>query len=183
MIDHRAGLRYARALFGLAEESNQVERIEDELGQALELVVRYPEISNLLMNTTLSREEKEDFIEKILPADFSSLLVNFLKVLVRKGRFQDFLLIREKFHRLYEEKKGLQRVRVKSPIGLDEITKDRFRHVLEKKLGLKVYLETKVEPELLGGFVLDFDGTQIDVSYRTALFELKQALFRQGTAP
>lgn len=176
MKDLRVGSRYARALAALAERENQLDRLEKELSEAVELIHRHPEISHLLMNATLSREEKEDFVEKILPEGFSQLLMNFLKVLIRKRRFQDLASIRDKFHRLYEEKKGIQRVRVQAPVPLSEVLQERLRRVLEKKLNRKVYLETAHEPEILGGLILDFDGTQIDGSFRTRLQELKQRL-------
>ena len=67
MKDHRASLRYARALFGLAETGKALDTIQRELREATELVAQHPEISHLLMNTTIAREEKEDFVEKILP--------------------------------------------------------------------------------------------------------------------
>lgn len=176
MIDPRAGLRYAQALFGLAEKAGELERMEKELLEAKVLVERYPEISHLL-KTTLSREEKEDFVEKVsLPEGFSNLLVNFLKVLVKKRRFQELALIQERFHRLYEQKKGLQRVRVESAVGLDEAVQEKLRRTLEKRLRRTVYLETAVDPEILGGLILDFDGTQIDGSFRTVIHELRQKL-------
>jgi F-type H+-transporting ATPase subunit delta len=172
----RIASRYAQALLLLAEEGGQLDRLEKELGETVELVRRHPEISNLIMNSTIAREEKEDFIEKILPAGFSNLLVNFVKVLIKKHRFQDLSDIQDAFHRLYEEKRGLQRVRVQSPIPLSEIVEEKLKRVLVKKTGRKVYLETTVNPDLLGGLVLDLDGTQIDGSFRTALLELKQRL-------
>ena len=176
MKDYRVGTRYAQALAALTEKENQLDRMEKELAGAVELVKRHPEISHLLMNATISREEKEDFIEKILPKDSSHLLVNFLKVLIKKRRFQDLALIREQFHRLFEEKKGIQRVRVQAPIPLSEILQERLRRVLEKKLNRKVYLEAAHDPEILGGLILDFDGTRMDGSFRTQLAELKQRL-------
>ena len=176
MKDYRAASRYAHALMALAEKGSLIDRIEKELGEGADLVSRYPEVSHLLANATVSREEKEDFIEKILPAGSSALIRNFFKVLVKKRRFGDLILIREAFHRLYEEKKGLQKVRVESPIALDAALQERLRLALEKKLKRTVYLETTVNPGLLGGLVLDFDGTRLDGSFRTFLHELKQRL-------
>ena len=176
MKEFRAILRYAQALFLLAEKSDQLERVEKELTEAGGLVSRHPEISRLLMNATLAREEKEDFLEKVFPATFSPLLINFLKVLVQKKRFQILCFVREKFHRLYEEKRGIQRIRVKAAVSLNEEIQQRLRRALEKKLGRKVYLETTADPEILGGLILDFDGTQIDASFRSRLQELKQRL-------
>ncbi len=176
MKDHRLGKRYAAALFGLAEAEGRLEEIMKELGETAELTQKHPEISYLLMNTTIAREEKEDFLEKILPQKTSSLLLNFLKVLIKKRRFQDFSLIREEFHKFYENKKGIQRVRVQTTVSLNEKMQDKLRRALEKKLKKDILLETEVHPEILGGMVLDFEGTQIDGSFRTALHELKQKL-------
>lgn len=176
MKDYRAAIRYARALFALAEERNLIEFIEKELTEATELVKHHPEISHLLANATVSQEEKEDFLEKIFPSTSSPLFLNFLKVLVRKKRFRDLSIIQESFHRLYEVKKGLQKVRVQAPLPLDSRLESQLILALEKKLKRKVYLEVTVDPEILGGLILDLDGTQIDGSYRTFLHELKQRI-------
>jgi len=174
--DHRVSLRYAQALFELAEQVGESDTIQREFLETTELVAKHPEISNLLMNTTIAREEKEDFVEKVLPAKTSHLLVNFIKVLIRKKHFQDLGLIAEKFQDFYEKKKGVQRVQVESPIQLDEFLRNRLRQVLEKRMKREIILETSVNPEILGGLILDFEGTQIDASYRTVLKELKQTL-------
>lgn len=176
MKDYRVSLRYAQALFALAEESGEIFRVEEELAETKNLVEKHREISHLLMNTTISLEEKEDFIQKVLPESFSRLTVNFLKVLIRKKRFRELGLIQEKFHDLYEEKKGIQRVRVLSAVPLSEILQEKLRLSLQRRLNCKIYLETSTNPEIIGGLVLDFKGVQIDASYRTALFELKQKL-------
>lgn len=182
MKEYRIALRYAQALFSLAQGRGELEGTEKGLAQALEFIERHPEISRLLGNPTLSQPEKEDFLEKVLPEGNSSLLIHFLKLLVKKKRFQDLPLIQEKFRRLCEEKKGVQRVRVEAPIRLKEALLEKLREVLRKKLNRKVYLETSVNPAILGGWVLDFDGTQIDASFRTALYELKQKLLRPSDA-
>ena len=176
MKDYRVAGRYARALLALAEERSELDRIEQELFEASQIVERYPEISHLIANATVSFEEKEDFIGKILPSSFSPLLVNFLKVLIQKKRFAELALVREVFHRLYEDKKGIQRVRVESPIPMDSELEKKLAQTIEKKFKRKVYLDITVHPEILGGFILDFEGAQIDTSYRTLLAELKQRL-------
>ena len=176
MKDHRIALRYAQALIGLADQGGNLDELDKELLETRELVEKHPEISYLLMNTTISRDEKEDFLEKILPEKTSALLLNFMKVLIKKRRFQDWPLMVEKFHALYEQRKGIQRVRVESAAPLDEILQDKLRRALEKKLKREIILEPAVNPALLGGLILDFEGNQIDGSYRTALQELKQRL-------
>lgn len=178
MKDHRASQRYARALFELAEMGGSLDRVQKELDEVSELIEKYHEISNLLMNTTIAREEKEDFLDKILPEKTSSLVVNFIKVLIKKRRFKELPFITEDFHRLYEKKKGIQRVRVESSVSLDDVLQSKLRYALEKKMKCEIVLEPVVNPDILGGLVLDFQGTQIDGSFRTALQELKQKLLQ-----
>jgi len=179
MTDPRAAGRYAHALFNLAEEDSSLERVDREFSEAVERVRCYPEISNLLRNTTLSREEKEDFASKVFPKEFSSLLINFIKVLVRKKRLGELSGIQEQFHHLYQEKEGVQPVRVESPVPLGKTLEEKLCSVLGKKLNRKIILDPVVKPELLGGLVLDFEGNQIDASYRTVLQELKQSLLKR----
>lgn len=176
MMDPRAASRYAHALFNLAEEAGILERVDREFSEAAAWVRQCPEISILLRNTTISHGEKEDFIRKVFPKEFSSLLIHFIKVLVRKKRFGELSSIQEQFHHLYQEKEGIQPVRVESPVPLGKTLEEKLQSVLGKKLNRKIILETAVKPELLGGLVLDFKGNQIDASYRTALLELKQTL-------
>lgn len=176
MKNYRIARRYAQALFELAQGAGELEAVQRELLETTELVGRYPEISYLLRNTTIAREEKEDFLEKILPEKISAVVLNFVKVLIKKRRFQDLGLIQEEFRHLYEEKKGMQRVRVESAVPLDDLLQTKLKQALEKRTGREIFLETAVRPELLGGLVLDFVGSRIDGSYRTALQELKQSL-------
>ena len=176
MKNYRVALRYAQALLQSAEQMGKLDEIRRDLFETTPLLERYPEIPYLLMNTTIAREEKEDFLEKILPEETSNLLLNFIKVLIKKRRFQDLGLIAETFQRLYDEKKGIRHVKVTAPIALDERLEEKIKAALEKKLGGQVSLETAVRPELIGGMVLDFDGSQIDGSFKTALYEIKQRL-------
>jgi len=161
---------------GLAEKSEDLDEFQKELAATRRLIEKHPEISCLLVNTTIAREEKEGFLEKVLPEKTSPLILNFIKVLIKKRRFQELGLIVETFKRLYEVRRGLQRVRVEASVALDETVSERLRRALEKKLSRRITLETFVRPELLGGLVLDFEGNQIDASFKTALRELKQKL-------
>ena len=176
MKNQRAALRYAQALLELAAAEGKLDEIDRGFQETNRLIEKHPEISNLLMNTTIARDEKEDFLDKILPENTPSLLVNFIKVLIKKRRFQELGLIVGTYHRLYEEKKGIRHVRVTAAFPLDEMLQEKLKGALQKKLSGQISLETETRPDLLGGMILDFGGTQIDGSFKTALHELKQKL-------
>ncbi len=177
-MDSKAVVRYARALFNLAESQKELEAVEKDFFKVRQLVNQYPEISHLVLNSTISQAEKEDFLEKVLPADLSKLVLNFLKVLIKKRRFNELAWIQKEFHRLYEKKAGMQEVKVVTAVPLTKSNQDKLIQTLKKKLQCDVRLVTETQPEILGGMTITFDGTQIDASYKTRLEALKQKLMR-----
>ena len=176
MMDQQAAERYSRALFELAAERGELETVDKDFIRVRQLVDGHAEISHLLSNFTIALAEKEDFLEKIAPVEISRLLLHFLKVLVKKRRFRELSAVQEEFHRLFEKKQGIQEVRAVTAAKLSRTQEDRLCSVLKKKLHAEIRLVTEIDPDLLGGLVLRFDGTEINGSLRGRLEELKQRL-------
>ncbi|HTL47141.1 MAG TPA: ATP synthase F1 subunit delta [Verrucomicrobiae bacterium] len=179
MIDHRAVSRYARALLGLAEETGQWEAIDSGLTAVRQLLEKHPEITHLVMNSTIGKAEKEDFLDKVLPASTPRLIADFLKLIVAKGRFHAFRFIQEEFHRLSEEKRGIREVTAVSAVPLPPEAVTRLTALLKKKFKSEIRLITETDPRMIGGLVVRFGGKEIDASYRSRLHELKQNLKSQ----
>lgn len=176
MMDLRAFYRYSRALYELAEQQKMLDQIDDQLEAARKLTETHPEISHLLSNSTIALGEKEDFLTKVLPAGTNLLLINFLKVLVKKKRFLELSLIQKEFHRLYEKKKRVEEVIVISAAELSRENAAKLESVLEKKLGSDIRLVNKTNPNMLGGIVIQFAGHEINASFRSRLETLHQNL-------
>ena len=176
MIDLRAAHRYARALFELAEKNNLLDRIDDQLLAVRELVKKYPEVSHLISNSTIPVAEKEDFIGKIVPDDTLPLLVNFLKVLIKKKRFGELTFIQQAFHRLYEKKRRIEEVEVVSAVPLSDSNAAKLGKLLEKKFSSAIRLTAKTDPEMIGGLILRFSGNEINASFKSRLEALRQML-------
>lgn len=176
MMDHRAIRRYSESLFGLAVHRRELEPVQENFLLLRELVVRHREISHLVSNSTISLTEKEDFIEKIVPSGIPALLLNFLKVLIKKKRFNELGAIQEEFHRLYEKSQGIKEVEAISVLPLSSVAENRLREALTRKLNSKVRLLTKTDPALIGGLILRFDGMEINSSYKSKLEEIRQKL-------
>ncbi len=176
MMDLRAVHRYSRALYELAEKQNTLDLIDDQLLAARELTETHPEISHLLSNSTIALDEKEDFIGKVIPAETNPLLVNFLKVLIKKKRFKELSSIQKMFHRIYEKKRRIEEVTVISAVELSKENASKLEKVLEKKLGSDIRLVTKTDSRMIGGLILQFGGNEINASFRSRLDALHQLL-------
>ncbi len=169
-------VRYAHALLGLAEERGTLDQTEVDLANVCQVIRQYPEISHLVLNSTISQPEKEDFIDKIIPQDISRLVVQFIKVLIRKRRFEELDAIRQEFHRLYEKKRNIQEVTVITAVPVSKANEERLKKVLKNKLGTEIRLIYDVHPNVIGGMILRFDHTEINGSYSGRLEELSRKL-------
>lgn len=176
MIDRKVTKRYSRALFGIAKEKGVLEEVEQDFERIRTLYEQHHEIANLVSNSTVSFAEKEDFIEKVFPTDASKILIQFLKVLVKKRRFRELPAIQEEFHHLFEEARGIREVEAIASHPLPEPHWNRLRTILEKKTGLKIRLVTKVDPKILGGLILRFNGVEMDASFKNRLETIRQML-------
>ncbi len=168
--------RYANALFNLAKAQGELEHVAVSLGEIRIAVEKHSEISHLVLNSTISRDEKEDFIDKVFPDSVSKLALQFIKVLIKKQRFGELALIQEEFQRLYESNQGIQKVKSITAVALSKKNAEKLVAVLGKKLNAKINLIQEVDKKLLGGLILQFDGTEINGSYQNRLQRIKQIL-------
>ncbi|MSR77060.1 MAG: ATP synthase F1 subunit delta [Candidatus Omnitrophica bacterium] len=176
MIDHRVSRRYAGALIGLVTQADDLERVDQDFTKVRQMIGQYPEITHLALNSTISRAEKEDFIEKIFGPEVSGIMIHFLKVLIEKHRFAQLIGIQEEFHRLYEKKKGIQQVDVITAAALNPKTEERLIQALQKKFRTEIRLQTHVNPAILGGMILRFGGNEIDASFKDRLLKMRRLL-------
>ncbi len=85
MKDLRASKRYADALFSLAEERDELPKAEQDLTSVSRVLEEHPQILRIVGNSTISTEEKEATLEKIFSQNVSPLVLNFLKLLIKKN--------------------------------------------------------------------------------------------------
>ncbi len=152
-MDLRAARRYSLALYGLAEKAGQLDAIDDQFMAIRKLVDKHFEITNLVSNSTIRLAEKEDFIGKIVPEGTLPLMLNFLKVLIRKKRFRELVLIQEEFHRLYEKMRRIEEITVISAVPLSAANAAKLEETLKKKLNSAIQLIHKINPNMIGGLI------------------------------
>lgn len=185
MSDLVVAKRYSRAIFELATGSGDLAMTEGLLKSLKDVTTSHPQFLRLISNPTLSDEEKYRLVQNLLPPNTPELLDHFLKILIIKKRFSLLSDIQMIFHKMFEKKQGLQEVEVASPSPLSSDFQEKLTVVLKKKLRAEIRLIPKVETNLLGGFVLRFDGREIDCSFKNRIYEIQQKLFgslEKGTA-
>tara|TARA_B100001093_G_scaffold520521_1_gene617572 strand:+ start:7731 stop:8270 length:540 start_codon:yes stop_codon:yes gene_type:complete len=173
MISSRASVRYAKALFEAAVESNEVEIVSKDMMQIAQTVEGSIELKQMLQNTTVSSTVIKIYLDKIF-SDSSSLVKSLIDVLATNKRLLLIAKIANEYQRKCQALNDTKKVTVISAVALNESSQKAIITNLEKQ-GLKnISLENTVDPSILGGFVLKFDDNQFDASIKNKLTRIKR---------
>jgi F-type H+-transporting ATPase subunit delta len=168
--------RYAKALFSLAQEQGQIEAIGEQLfAAAAELSL--PEVAELANSPRLSSERRQALIGAVAQQlALTPLLTNFLQVVAEKHRLRNLTAIASQFQKLEDQALGRLRMTIRSAKPLPEAERDEIAAAFGRQLQRTVIATTEVDPELLGGLVVDADGKVYDGSVRSQLERLAKQI-------
>lgn len=176
MRDRVAGKRYAEALFGAAKEASKLEEIAFQLKGAAEIFKKDTRVMQVLKSPKVDGAEKCEFIDKAFSRTASGMVVNFIKLLVRKNRIDKFFYAAEDFHELLDRELGHQEAEITTAVALDEMQISKLKSILSNITKRKVELKERVDVSILGGVIVKMGDTIMDGSVRNGLKEIKETL-------
>lgn len=172
--------KYAKALFELAVEQKAVEDIGHQLLQIVKDLNSEPQLHHLLVSQQTSVEIKEQFILKAWQKRVHPLALNFIKLVVKKNRFESFGQMAEHFGLLAERQQGV--VRGTALVGslLDDADLKKLMKDFSAYYGKSVTLEQKVDEGTMGGVSIHLNHQVFDGSVRKRLADIKSHLLSQA---
>jgi F-type H+-transporting ATPase subunit delta len=176
MMASMAG-RYAAALFELAKEERQLPRVEADLTSFQTMLDGSEDLRRLVRSPVISAEDQAKALGAILDrAGVSGLTLNFFKLIARNRRlFAAADMIRE-FRALLARERGEVSADVATAHPLTPEQLNALKDALRIQIGKDVQVDTRVDPNLLGGLVVKVGSRMIDSSLRTKLNNLKVAM-------
>jgi F-type H+-transporting ATPase subunit delta len=170
---------YARALYAAAKEVHRVDAVREELGDFVEAQRQVPELRELLRNPQLDRRVKASALEELLGGE-EDLVRKFLLLLIEKNRAGEVGEIAREFERLVAQEAGILDVELTTAVELsDQEARDVIEQI-ETASGRKVEATRSVDPELIGGIVLQAGSLRLDASVRGRLNRLRQELTQRS---
>jgi F-type H+-transporting ATPase subunit delta len=168
---------YSRALFEAAQEHDVLDRIHEELGEFADALSESRELQVFFFSPYFSSQEKKDGIKKIVTGA-DERLVNFLELLAERHRMPVLFRIRRTFDALWKEENKLLPVSLTSAVELDEQTVKGVGKRIEEETKRRVELSSHVDPDVLGGLVLQVGNRVLDASVRSRLERLRRQVAR-----
>ncbi len=168
---------YADALFGVAKEKGKLDVIREQLGQFADALADNRQLQLFFFSPYFSSAEKEDGLAKAISGAEPELL-NFLNLLLEKHRMPVLFRIRKQFDSLWDKENKRLGVTVTSAVELDPEVAQKIGAEIEEQTGETVELESNVDPEILGGLVVQVGNMVLDTSIRNRLEKLRKSVAR-----
>ena len=168
---------YSQALFEVAKEHDVIDDVREQLGQFADELDENRDLQVFLFSPYFSSQEKKEGIGKIIEGADERFL-NFLELLAERHRMPAIFRIRRAYDALWREENKLLPVTVTSAVELDEGLVKGLGERIEEQTGKQVELTSRVDPDVLGGLVLQVGNMVLDASIRNRLEQLRKQVAR-----
>jgi F-type H+-transporting ATPase subunit delta len=170
---------YARALYEAAKDRARVQQVREELNDFVEIERQVPELRELLRNPQLEHHVKAAALEELLAGE-EELIRNFLMLLAEKGRAGEVEQIAREFEKLVAAEEGILDVEMTTAVELSDAEAQDVIGQIEQASGRKVEATRSVDPDLIGGLVLQAGSMRLDASVRGRLDRLRRDLVQRS---
>ncbi len=168
---------YADALFEVAQDKGELDEVHDQLGEFADALNESRDMRTFFFSPYFSSADKREAIRSAI-SGASEELVNFLELLAEKHRMPAIFRIRDRFDELWAEANKRLEVTLTSAVELDKSVADQVGKEVERQTDREIDLETKVDPDILGGLVLRVGNRVLDASLRGRLERLRREVAR-----
>jgi F-type H+-transporting ATPase subunit delta len=165
--------RYAKSLIDLAQEQKSLEETRKDMELFIRVLKANHQLQAVLANPIIAHIKKIKILEAIFGKDVSKLTDSFFRIMINKSRAQVLYFTAAEFINQYNIIKNIVRANVVSATALSEDNRKKIVSELEAFTGGKIELHTRVDPKLIGGFILTVGDKQVDTSISSSLKQLK----------
>jgi len=174
MRQYKVANRYAKALFTLAVEQGNLDLVH----QDMELIrgLNHPEFSRMLASPVINSDAKSKTFDAVFGGKISPLSQAFFNLVFRKGRSLSLKEIGESFDDMYLDHQGFVKAELTTATPVSEELKQVIKEKLEalpQLSGKRVILTERLDPAIIGGYVLQVGDQSLDASIRRDLQVIK----------
>ncbi len=175
MQNPRLASRYAKSLIDLAVEQSALEQTLQDVQLLDKTVKASREFAGVLRSPIIKSDKKDAIVTAVLGSRISPLTASFIKLLTSKGREASLPEIATSFMTQYRVMNNISEVRLITAAPVSEEVKESIRHKVAAALpGQKIEMTSKVQPELIGGFILEMGDKLVDASIKRDLADIRK---------
>ena len=177
MDNGKISVRYARALFQIAQEQGCEDAIYESMTRfAHNYLLAIAQFNEVLADPIVQKEEKVKLVEMAVGDPMHDTLKQFIAFVVDQKREDKMFFIAMKYMEMYRMNHGILSTNVTTATELPEATYDKIKAFIKQTFDADAEIDVKIDPSLIGGFILDIENTRMDASVAGQLNALKNRL-------
>ena len=176
MNESKISVRYAKAIFELAREKNNLEKIREDMDFVYGVTQSVPEFSDIMANPVVKIRDKRNIVQTIFQSQVNELTFKFLLLIIDNKREAFMKDISRMFFSLYKKHKGVTTAVLTIPVAVTDEVRSKIIQQIEQKYRTTVELSTEIDKNIIGGFILRFDDIQYDASVASQLKKFKKEM-------
>ena len=169
-------VRYARALLKSATEAKIEDAVYTEMQQLAKSYALVPQLRHTIDNPMLSKDKKQELLLTAVGNSPSDLTKAFVGLVLKEDRENVMQFIANSYVTLYRQQKNVIRGRLITATAVSPATEQKMRQMVESKTNGTVEFETEVNPDIIGGFILEYDTYRLDASVKSKLNSILNTL-------
>lgn len=169
-------VRYARALLKCSVEAGLEDAVYKDMQTLAKSYIDVPQLRSAIDNPMLAKESKEALLKASAGEKSTELTVRFIQLVLNEERENVMQFIANSYITLYRKQKNIIRGKLTTATEVTPAIEQKMRQMVESKTNGTVEFETEVKPDILGGFILEYDTYRMDASAKTKLSTILKQL-------
>lgn len=162
-------IRYARALLKACDDKQTASAVYHDMQNMAYCYEHVPAIVGVLTNPMLSKAKKSEILKATAGNGCSTLTERFIRLVIDEGRVDCMSFIVHAFVDLYRKDYKMIRVCLTTAVTPSSDVIKQLRSLVEKQTHSEAEFSSKVDPNIIGGFVLEYDTYRMDASVKSQL--------------
>jgi len=169
-------MRYARALLKSATDARLEDTVYQDMMTLAKSYIDVPALRQTIDNPMVSKDSKEGLLTTAVGREPSQLTTAFIALVLREDRENMIQFMANSYVTLYRKQKNVIRGKLTTAARVSPQTEQKMRQMVESKTNGTVEFETEVNPDIIGGFILEYDTFRMDASVKSKLNNILQTL-------
>ena len=165
-------VRYARALLKSAEAKGNAIQVYDNMQVLLQSYIQVPEFRQTINNPMLSVDKKQRLLQTACGEQVINLSCDFIALVLREGRENALQFMAASYISLYRKQNKIISGKLTTAVPVSPQTENRMKQLVMSRTNGNVEFNTEIAPDIIGGFILEYDTYRMDASVRTKLHQL-----------
>ena len=169
-------MRYARALLKSATDQKLEDTVYQEMMTVAKSYLDVPALRHTIDNPMLSKDKKEALLLVAAGEQPCQLTKAFIALVLKEDRENVMQFMANSYITLYRKQKNVIRGKLTTAARVSAQTEQKMRQMVESKTNGTVEFETEVNPDIIGGFILEYDTFRMDASVTSKLNNILNTL-------